>query len=154
MNYCKNEILNSAKATKSYDESKDAYGACKVKRCENGFKSLWLQIIAENLLKNNMASRGAALLHSCSFIYQKKSIVLCGWGGAGKTNTLIQFLLDGAQYMGDDLSLITETGELLPYPKRLNILDYNMKCYPDIFYKHLTPKIKKKFNNSKRKFQN
>ena len=47
-----------------------------------------------------------------------------------KTNFLIRNLLDGGEFFGDDITIIDENLNILPYPVPINLFYYNLKSFP------------------------
>ncbi len=56
-----------------------------------------------------------------------KTILCPGWRNVGKTNLLLSFLKDGAEFLSDDWVLIDSNGSLFSLPKRINLLHYNYR---------------------------
>ena len=48
-----------------------------------------------------------------------------GFGGAGKTETMIEALQRGAQYLSDDLAIFDQEGFIHPYYRRIGLHDYS-----------------------------
>lgn len=111
--------------------------------CQYGIDPLHCFYTVENMLLNLMTQRGAIFMHSSGVVHNGVSIMFPAWGGTGKTNLLIQFLLDGADFISDDLVLIDEQGMFYPYPKPINLLYYNFDEYKNILLDKAASKIKR-----------
>lgn len=53
--------------------------------------------------------------HASSFKYNDKVYMLNGFGGSGKTEIMIDFLLKGAAFISDDIVIVNECGKIFPY---------------------------------------
>ncbi len=94
------------------------------------------QIIAKNILYDLIdpivaifsASRGAAHLHAASIVRGDSVLLLPGWGGAGKTSTILKLVRQyGFSFLADDYSLIRSNGRCVLNPKKLQIYAYNVQ---------------------------
>lgn len=77
---------------------------------------------------------GIDFFHASSFRYDDKVFMLNGFGGSGKTEIMIDFLLKGASFISDDIVIVNEHGEIFPY--RVNI-PVNWSCISDDFVNHI-----------------
>ena len=113
--------------------------------CDVNFNKHFFIIIIEYLIHHILLGKGCYLCHSSAFIYNKKAVLCPAWRNVGKTNILLAFLKEGAQYLGDDWVIIKSDGSVLSIPKRLNLLFYNFIEYPEIC-DHLGNNFKSLFN--------
>ncbi len=60
-------------------------------------------------------------LHAGAFVWNNKGIIVPGESFSGKTTLVKEFIKAGAVYITDDLTILTETGELLPFPRTLEV---------------------------------
>lgn len=105
---------------------------------EEGFDPLYFyNVFLFPFWRMKLVEHGSAFLHASGFEYNGKTIVVSAWGGTGKTNTLIEFLRRGAAYLGDDMLIIDRAGVVFPYPRPLNLFDYNIERFP-FLRKHIT----------------
>lgn len=58
---------------------------------------------------------GIDFFHASSYIYNGNTFMLNGFGGSGKTEIMVDFLLKGAEFLSDDLVIINENAEIFPY---------------------------------------
>ncbi len=94
------------------------------------FNINFFAIILEALLHLAFLRHDAYFCHACSFAINGQ-VILCPAGrNTGKTNILLAFLLSGADYIGDDWTLVTRSGGIKSLPKRLNLLYYNFQYHP------------------------
>ena len=94
--------------------------------------------ILEYLLKYLAPARNIAFVHASGVIYGGQGVLVPAWGGSGKTSLVLQFLDNGAEYMGDDLVLLDDLGTMYPYRKPLNLLSYNVRQFESL----LLPSLK------------
>jgi hypothetical protein len=90
--------------------------------------------ILEPALHYYMLPKKATLIHSSATCLNRVGILFPAWGGTGKTDILLNFLKNGASYMSDDWTIITEKGQMLAYPRTINIFDYNIDNFPELRY--------------------
>ena len=81
----------------------------------------------ENLMRQQIVFRGATLVHSSAVCRDGVGYLLPAWAHTGKTNVALSFLRDGYSYMADDWCFVSESGEILGYPRWLNLFDYNFE---------------------------
>lgn len=119
----------------------DKYGAPSCLDVQKSLPNQWhlfvsSQIIPSNfveiiirgwLLRYHLLQNQVAFVHASAVSWRGNGVLFSAWGGTGKTNLVFKFMENGASYMGDDLALITQAGDLLAFPERVNIFDYNFK---------------------------
>lgn len=76
--------------------------------CESGLTAVPLLIPILNL---TVLSKGALPLHASAFNYNGKGILTTGWSKAGKTEMLLAFAANGAEYIGDEWVYISRDGQ-------------------------------------------
>jgi len=116
------------KATIPFDSLE---GNCKI-ICEKGFDPLNILLLLENLLRYKFVLKEAVLIHASAVSYHGQGIIFPAWANTGKTNLLLQFLKDGANYISDDFAIIREDGLIYGYPRRLQLFDYNFSEFPQL----------------------
>jgi len=87
--------------------------------CEGGIPSVPLLIAIINL---TALSRGVLPLHASALLYNSKGIMITGWSKGGKTETLLAFAANGAQYVGDEWIYFSPDGQRMygiPEPTRV-----------------------------------
>ena len=94
--------------------------------------------ITEIFIRLYSALLCVVFMHSSAFQLHQKNYVVNAFGGTGKTNLLLDVLENGGIYFADDMTGMDISNHLLPYPKRINLLDYNFRYKP-----HLLGKIGK-----------
>ena len=107
---------------------------------EYHFEKKVIFFVTEVLIRIYSFKFGIDFFHASSFRYQNKVYMLNGFGGSGKTEIMVDFLLNGAEFISDDLVIINEEGKLFPY--RVNI-PIRWKAISEDFIKKIdvSPKI-------------
>ena len=76
--------------------------------CESGLPAVPLLIPILNL---TVLSKGALPLHASAFNYNGKGILTTGWSKGGKTEMLLAFAANGAEYIGDEWVYLSSDGQ-------------------------------------------
>jgi hypothetical protein len=87
--------------------------------CESGLPAVPLLIAIINL---TALSKGVLPLHASALLYNGKGILITGWSKGGKTETLLAFAANGAQYVGDEWIYFDRAGQRMygiPEPTRV-----------------------------------
>lgn len=87
--------------------------------CESGAPAVPLLIAILNL---TALSKGALPLHASAFNYNGKGILTTGWSKGGKTEMLLTFAANGAEYVGDEWVYLSSDGQCMygiPEPIRI-----------------------------------
>jgi len=87
--------------------------------CEGGVPAVPLLIAIINL---TALSKGVLPLHASALLYNDKGILITGWSKGGKTETLLAFAANGAQYVGDEWIYFSTDGQRMygiPEPTRV-----------------------------------
>jgi hypothetical protein len=113
--------------------------------CDVGFNKHFFVVIMEYLIHHLILESGHYFCHASAFIYEGKVILCPAWRHVGKTNILLAFMNEGAQYLGDDWVIVNQEGLIMSMPKRLNLLFYNFREYPELC-NHLDEDFKLLFN--------
>lgn len=87
--------------------------------CESGVPAVPLLIAIINL---TALSKGILPLHASALLYNGKGILITGWSKGGKTETLLAFAANGAQYIGDEWIYLSAGAQQMygiPEPTRI-----------------------------------
>ena len=96
--------------------------------CEHGVPAVPLLIAIINLTALN---KGVLPLHASAFSYQGKGVLTTGWSKGGKTETLLAFVDQGAQYIGDEWVYLSDGGrQMHGIPEPLRIWDWHLAELP------------------------
>jgi hypothetical protein len=99
--------------------------------CERGIKAvpLILPILGLRLLR-----KGHILLHSGSFVYAGKGVLVAGWQKGGKTELALPYLAAGAQYMSDEWTVVSgETGMVYGLTGIAQIWSWHFRYMPQFW---------------------
>lgn len=86
--------------------------------------------VVEPLIRHQLSRRGWSLFHSASVAKDGKGILLPAVRHTGKTITCFYLLDRGYEFLADDYSLVSETGLLHRYPRRINLFRYHLRTNP------------------------
>jgi hypothetical protein len=75
--------------------------------CERGAPAIPFLIPILNL---TALANGALPLHASAFVHEGRGVVATGWSKGGKTEALLAFGANGAQYVGDEWVYLSEGG--------------------------------------------
>lgn len=102
-------------------------GRCEI-ICERGLPLIPLLIPIINL---TALVKGSLPLHASAFIYEGTSVLTTGWSKGGKTETLLAFMAEGAQYIGDEWVYITASrDQICGIPEPIRLWDWHLKSLP------------------------
>jgi hypothetical protein len=96
--------------------------------CETGLPAVPLLIPILNL---TVLSNGALPLHASAFDYNGIGVVVTGWSKGGKTETLLAFMANGAEYIGDEWVYISGDGQrMCGIPEPIRVWDWHLQDLP------------------------
>lgn len=96
------------------------------------FNPHFFAIALEYIVGQLLALSEHYLCHASSVRHRGEVLLFPAWRHTGKTNVLLDLLLDGAEYIADDWAIISSDGKVFGLPKRLNLLHYNFLAAPEI----------------------
>jgi hypothetical protein len=92
---------------------------------------IFLYDIFDWVTELHLLERGASFIHAGTLTKGGRGVAIMGWGGAGKTTSLLKLCLEeGWAYLSDDLGLVDTAGRLYRTPKRIQIYGYNIGGQP------------------------
>lgn len=98
--------------------------------CESGAPAVPLLIPILNL---TAISNGALPLHASAFNYNGKGILTTGWSKGGKTETLLAFAANGAEYIGDEWVYLSGDGQrMYGIPEPIRVWYWHLQQMPAI----------------------
>ncbi|UCH65122.1 MAG: hypothetical protein JSW63_11020 [Ignavibacterium sp.] len=101
--------------------------------CETGSPDIPL---LNHILNFILLSKNFLPLHSTSFEYNGLGALVMGWAKGGKTESLFSFIKNGAKFVSDEISLISENGEkILALKIPICIWEWQFKEIPDLIPK-------------------
>jgi len=98
--------------------------------CERGLPSVPLLISILNLTALN---HGFLPLHASAFQCSDRGLVALGWAKGGKTEALLAFMRQGAEYIGDEWVYFTSGGDQMAgIPEPIRLWDWHLSGLPDL----------------------
>jgi hypothetical protein len=101
-------------------------GPCHIV-CEHGLPAVPLLIPILNL---TALARGVLPLHAAAFRYQGVGVLATGWSKGGKTETLLAFMAEGAEYIGDEWVYISPDGCMHGIPEPIRLWRWHLQSLP------------------------
>lgn len=97
--------------------------------CERGLPAVPLLIAIVNL---TALANGALPIHASAFRHHGVGVLVTGWAKGGKTETLLGFLADGAEYVGDEWVYLRGDGaRMYGIPEPIRIWDWHLDELPE-----------------------
>jgi hypothetical protein len=87
--------------------------------------------VLDQAVQIQQLTQGQTFVH-CSAIESDGEVdVIAGWGGAGKTSSVMDLVLnDRYRFLSDDLGILHSSGTFYRSPKRIQIYPYNLEGSP------------------------
>jgi hypothetical protein len=102
--------------------------------CERGVRAIPLLLAIINL---TVLAKGGLALHATAFRYEGRGVLVAGWSKSGKTETLLAFLENGAEYVGDEWIYLSADGAtMFGIPEPVRVWDWHLAQLPH-YLKHL-----------------
>jgi hypothetical protein len=99
-------------------------GRCEIV-CESGLPAVPLLIPILNL---TALAHGVAPLHASAFLYDGAGVLVTGWSKGGKTEALLAFMAQGAQYLGDEWIYVSgDSSRMYGIPQPIRLWDWHLK---------------------------
>jgi hypothetical protein len=96
--------------------------------CERGLPAVPLLIPILNL---TVLANGALPLHAAAFTYNGTGVLSTGWSKGGKTETLLAFMAQGAEYIGDEWVYLGADGQAMyGIPEPIRVWDWHLQYLP------------------------
>jgi acyl CoA:acetate/3-ketoacid CoA transferase alpha subunit len=87
--------------------------------------------VFDHVTQSCQIAKKQTYLHASSMTRDGRGVVIAGWGGVGKTTSVLKLVTEhGWKYMSDDLALVSDDGTLYRHPKRIQIYAYNLIGQP------------------------
>ncbi|HEX9652949.1 MAG TPA: hypothetical protein VGA99_04510 [bacterium] len=131
-------ILRSSKAPAKVRIPFDEIGGrCEIV-CENGLRSLPLLIAIINL---TLLQKDCVPLHASAFVHNHTGILVTGWSKGGKTEAMLAFTANGAEYIGDEWVILSGDGRnMYGLPEPITLWDWHLAYLPQA--RKIAPKNK------------
>ena len=104
-------------------------GQCEIV-CQRGLHAVPLLLAIVNL---TVLKKDCVPLHASAFVHQGHGIVVTGWAKGGKTESLLSFALQGAEYIGDEWIWLQGNGDMMyGVPENIRLWDWHLHYLPHI----------------------
>ena len=104
--------------------------------CERAVKAVPLLV---PLLALRLIARGYVLVHASSFVHRGRGVLVAGWEGGGKSELLLPFVANGADYLADEWTIVGgERAMLHGVAAHAQIWDWQLRQLPAV-RKRLSP---------------
>jgi len=123
-------ILRSGKAAAKVQIDFSQIGGLVDIRCQSGLKSVPLLLAIVNL---TMLQRDCVALHASAFVHEGQGIVVTGWAKGGKSEALLAFAENGAQFVGDEWIVLSGDGtQMYGIPENMRLWDWHLEHLPRV----------------------
>lgn len=95
--------------------------------CEHGVATVPLLLDVLNL---TALQRGLLPLHASAFTVDGTGVLVTGWAKAGKTETLLGFMAEGATHVGDEWVYLPGDGRMLGIPEPMRVWQWHLDDLP------------------------
>ena len=93
-----------------------------------GVIPLLVPVVALHLLR-----RGHVLLHSAAFQYRGSTTLVAAWKKGGKTEILLPFLANGAEYLSDEWTIVSADGTVHGLSADLHVWSWHAEQFPEVW---------------------
>ena len=101
-------------------------GRCEIV-CESGLSSVPLLIAIINL---SALAKGVVPLHASAFVHRGVGVLVTGWSKGGKTEALLAFVSQGAEYVGDEwIYLSADSNRMYGIPQPIRLWDWHLEQF-------------------------
>ncbi|MBV0902568.1 hypothetical protein [Haloarcula salina] len=109
-------------------------------RVTRGFEPFYAIYPMEFEIRKRRLTRDQALIHASGVSLDGQTTLFPAWRGAGKTNTLLSLLREGADFLSDDRLWVGADGTAVGYPLGVNLQPFNVESFPEIEIQYDDPK--------------
>jgi D-aspartate ligase len=97
--------------------------------CQKGARSIPYLITLVTLIA---LDRGCVPLHASAFSFNGAGALVTGWAKGGKTEALLAFAANGAEYIGDEWILLMPDGRMAGLPEHIRLQDWHLSQLPSL----------------------
>jgi len=109
-------------------------------RVTRGFEPFYSIYPIEFEVRKRRVADSQALMHASGVRLDGQTTLFPAWRGAGKTNTLLSLLREGADFLSDDRLWVGADGTAVGYPLGVNLQPFNVESFPEIELQYDTRK--------------
>jgi hypothetical protein len=91
-----------------------------------------LQTLLEPFLYYRLVSQNCTLVHGSGLSSNGSGLLIVGLASVGKTSLALQLVKKGYVYYGDDLPILSKTGELISNPKPIKLRPQHVALFPEL----------------------
>lgn len=85
------------------------------------------------ILSLTALAKGFVAVHASAFVHHGTGILMAGWAGSGKTTTLLGFASKGAEFIGEELVLLSGDGQMMcGLPREIELSPSHLETVPDV----------------------
>jgi hypothetical protein len=95
--------------------------------CETGVTGVPLLAPIVNL---TLLAKGIVPIHASAFVYQGRGILAAGWSKGGKTEALLSFMAQGAEYVADDWVYVTPDDRIYGMAEPIRLRSWHLDDLP------------------------
>jgi hypothetical protein len=95
--------------------------------CEHGITVIPHLLAIINL---TALAKGVLPLHASAFTLDGTGVLVTGWAKAGKTESLLAAMQEGADYVGDEWVYLTAEGDMLGLPEPIRLWSWHLHQLP------------------------
>lgn len=128
------------------------------KNKEERWASMLISSVLHPILYFTLSTLSHTFVHAAGLARDDKGILIIGHSNVGKTSLALEMVMNGYSFLGDDLVILSNKGEILSFPKPVKLEGHNITERPEvlrrikermgpkekIFFKMLTSYLKNK----------
>ena len=84
------------------------------------------------LLAVRLVATDRVLLHAASFRYRGRGVLVAGWQGGGKSETLLPFMAHGAEHLADEWTAVEPGGTMVGVRGHVQVWDWQLRQLPGL----------------------
>ena len=117
------------------------------KNKEERWASVLISSVLEPLLYFTLPTLDHTFIHAAGLAYDNKGLLIIGHSNVGKTSLALEMVSNGYSFLGDDLTILSNNGKILNFPKPVKLEGHNITEKPEIL-----SRIKEKMGTNEKLF--
>ena len=93
-----------------------------------------LQTLLEPFLYYRLVNRDCSFVHGAALSSGGSGVLIVGLASVGKTSLALTLVREGYLYYGDDLPILSRSGELISNPKPIKLRPQHIELFPELAY--------------------
>jgi len=90
------------------------------------------EAVIEPFLFYRLPAKELSLIHATAFCSMGKATLFAGSANIGKSTLALQFVKENRAFLGDTLVILSEKGEVLPYPGLVKLHGGHLAAFPEL----------------------